>query len=340
MIRHFNVTTYVYNPENKKFLFIFHKKLNQLCKKIQEKMGYNDQEIRTLTSHIYNLNGYCLDSTKLTKDNTLSNYELLINQRKVTGLCEGPGHASNETPVNLKKMIWVIDKLIAIDEKFTQELLTSQPASRLTALRIDDTPTHPLSIINFHNYLGDLPFQNFTSPKVEDIRTTLIDGEFSSCDDLEFLRNLLFHFKENPHKFPEIEDIKTQIIELVANNLNSQTPGLQNPSYQILNQAKESIHQEFSKCDSFKSISKNPLDPAEIISLNTDQQQQFFEILHRKIDDLALMISNNSQNFQSQVASSGIFDIKDLRNKCRLKFQKIKREFDENALAKQNHKSK
>ena len=29
MIRHFNVTTYIYDPENKKFLFILHKKLNK-----------------------------------------------------------------------------------------------------------------------------------------------------------------------------------------------------------------------------------------------------------------------------------------------------------------------
>lgn len=29
MLRHFNVTTYVYNPKNKKFLFIFHKKLDK-----------------------------------------------------------------------------------------------------------------------------------------------------------------------------------------------------------------------------------------------------------------------------------------------------------------------
>ena len=70
------------------------------------------------------------------------------------------------------------------------------------------------------------------------------------------------------------------------------------------------------------------------------QQKQFFEILLRKIDDLTLMISNNSQNFQSQVAGSGIFDIKDLRNKCKRKFQKIKSEFDDNALAKQNQGSR
>jgi hypothetical protein len=136
---------------------IFHRKLDYLCKKIQETMGYNEEEIRTLTSHIYTLNGYCVDSTQLTKDQTLSNYDLLINQRRITGLYEGPGHASNATQEDLKKMIWVIDKLIKIDEKFTQELLTSQPASRLTALRIDDTPTHPLSIINFEKYLSNLP---------------------------------------------------------------------------------------------------------------------------------------------------------------------------------------
>jgi 8-oxo-dGTP pyrophosphatase MutT (NUDIX family) len=29
MIRHFNVTTYIYNPKNNKFLFILHKKLNK-----------------------------------------------------------------------------------------------------------------------------------------------------------------------------------------------------------------------------------------------------------------------------------------------------------------------
>ncbi len=29
MIRHFNVTTYVYNPKNNKFLFVLHKKLNK-----------------------------------------------------------------------------------------------------------------------------------------------------------------------------------------------------------------------------------------------------------------------------------------------------------------------
>jgi len=29
MIRHFNVTTYIYNPKSEKFLFILHKKLNK-----------------------------------------------------------------------------------------------------------------------------------------------------------------------------------------------------------------------------------------------------------------------------------------------------------------------
>ena len=177
----------------------------------------------------------------------------------------------------------------------------------------------------------------------------MIDVKFKSCDDKEFLRNLLFHFKENPYQFPEIEDIKIQIIELVANNLNSQAQKL--PDFDkekinkeaILNATKQAIRQEFCEWHSFDNMSKdplNPLNPIEIISLNTKQQKQFFEILLRKIDDLTLMISNNSQNFQSQVASSGIFDIKDLRNKCKRKFQKIKSEFDDNALAKQNQGSR
>ncbi len=29
MIRHFNVTTYIYNPKDRKFLFVLHKKLNK-----------------------------------------------------------------------------------------------------------------------------------------------------------------------------------------------------------------------------------------------------------------------------------------------------------------------
>jgi len=186
----------------------FHESLEKLVTDISTSENYDEADKANLTSHIYNLNAYCIGGQNW-QEYVLRNYERLSVQGRLVGLTTGLGHASSASDDELTQMIWTISQLQQIHDNH-QESTKDNPAKTL----------HPLSINKFQDHLSTIFFAKSPQNPTQTSRgeTTIVD--FS---DQDYLRNLVDYFasisKQNLK--PPLDSIRQRLNEFIKENLMS-----------------------------------------------------------------------------------------------------------------------
>lgn len=187
----------------------FHQLLENLVQDITETESYNSEEERaSLTSHIYNLNAYCIGGENW-KEYVLRNYERLSVQGRLIGLTAGLGHASNANENELNQMIWTVSQLQQIHDIYKKSIKEA-PAKTI----------NPLSIRKFQDHLSTI-----FSPKPLQTTTQSFEGKTSiiQSSDRDYLQNLVDYFLSiaDQDLKPPLNLIKEKLNEFIKTNLTT-----------------------------------------------------------------------------------------------------------------------
>jgi hypothetical protein len=182
----------------------FHTSLEKLVTDISRSENYNQAEKANLTSHIYNLNAYCIGGQNW-QEYVLRNYERLSVQGRLIGLTTGLGHASTANKSELTQMIWTISQLQQIHD-------TYQESSMKSSAKVN----HPLSIQKFQDHLSTI-FYTKSSQSTANISR----GEVSiiKSSDEDYLQNLVEYFASKQDLKPPLDLIKQKLNEFIKENL-------------------------------------------------------------------------------------------------------------------------
>ena len=184
----------------------FHTSLEKLVTDISTSENYDEVEKANLTSHIYNLNAYCIGGQNW-QEYVLKNYERLSVQGRLIGLTTGLGHASNANKNELTQMIWTISQLQQIHDTY-QESSMKNPAK----------VNHPLSIQKFQDHLSTIFFVKSSQNPTQTSRGETAIVDFS---DQDYLQNLVDYFASISKQDlkPPLDSVRKNLNEFIKENL-------------------------------------------------------------------------------------------------------------------------